>query len=72
MASSLKLWKQRNVTFEVKSLIIKTIDLSPLIYVLQTYRITDESIKRVEQIIFGNVWLGSMSIVQTFHSFVIH
>ena len=49
------------LTFEGKSLIIKTFGLSQLIYILQIYRITDERIKRVEQIIFGNVWLGSRS-----------
>ena len=35
--------------------------LSQLIYVLQIYGIKDESLKRFEQIIFGNVWLGSRS-----------
>ena len=47
MESNLKLWKHRNLTFEGKSLVIKTFGLSQLIYVLQTYRITDESISHL-------------------------
>jgi hypothetical protein len=48
-----KLWKPRNLTFEGKSLIIKTFGLSQLIYNLQAYKLREKCIKNIERIIFG-------------------
>jgi exonuclease III len=61
MGSILKSWKNRNLTYEGKSLIIKTFGLSQLVYVLQACEIRSESIKKIEQMIFGFLWLGSRS-----------
>ena len=57
----IKLWKSRNLTFEGKILIIKTFGLSQLIYNLQVHSINENSIKRIEKIIFGFIWLSSRS-----------
>ena len=48
--SNLKRWKNRNLMFEGKSLIIKNFGISQLIYNLQ-----------VERINFGYVWIGNRS-----------
>jgi hypothetical protein len=61
MGSILKSWKNRNLTYEGKILITKTFGLSQLIYILQCYEINAESIKKMEQLIFGFLWLGSRS-----------
>jgi hypothetical protein len=58
---NLKRWKNRNLTFEGKSLIIKTFGLSQLIYNLQVVEIRELCIKKVERINFGYVWIGSRS-----------
>jgi hypothetical protein len=57
----IKLWRSRNLTFEGKILIIKTFGLSQLIYNLQVQGINDSSIKQIERIIFGFIWLNSRS-----------
>ena len=59
--SNLKRWKNRNLTFEGKSLIIKTFCISQLIYNLQVVEIKELCIKKVERINFGYVWIGSRS-----------
>ena len=61
MESLIKLWKNRKITFEEKTLIIKTFCLSQLIYVLQVYGIREVCVKRIDRIIFGNIWLSSRS-----------
>ena len=61
LASNLKRWKNRNLTFEGKSLIIKTFGMSQLIYNLQVVEIRELCIKKVERINFGYVWIGSRS-----------
>ena len=61
LESMLKSWRSRNLTYEGKSLIIKTFGLSQLIYVLQVYNIKDECIKRIESSMFGFIWLGQRS-----------
>ena len=55
------MWKSRNLTFEGKILIIKTFGLSQLIYNLQVQRINDNSIKQIERLIFGFIWLSNQS-----------
>ena len=57
----IKLWRSRNLTFEGKILIIKTFGLSQLIYNLQVQGINDSSIKQIERIIFGFIWLSNRS-----------
>jgi hypothetical protein len=61
MGSILKSWKNRNLTYKGKILIIKMFGLSQLIYALQSYGINPESIKKIEQMIFGFLWLGNRS-----------
>ena len=61
LESNLKRWKNRNLTFEGKSLIIKTFGMSQLIYNLQVVEIKELCIKKVERINFGYVWIGSRS-----------
>ena len=56
MNCMLKKWRTRNLTYEGKSLIIKTFGLSQLIYTLQVYSIKDECIKTIERSIFGFIW----------------
>jgi hypothetical protein len=61
MECMLKKWRSRNLTFEGKSLIIKTFGLSQLVYVLQVVHIDDECIKKLERIMYGFIWLGTKS-----------
>ena len=61
LTNKIKLWKSRNLTFEGKSLIIKTFGLSQLIYNLQAYRLKEECIKKIERLIFGFLWVSSRS-----------
>ena len=61
MESKIKIWKPRNLTFEGKSLIIKTFGLSQLIYGLQVYGIKGDCLKRIERSIFGFLWIGFRS-----------
>ena len=55
-------WQNRNLTFEGKSLIIKTFGLSQLIYGMQICEIRSESIRLIEKYMFCFVWLGSRSV----------
>ena len=61
LSHKIKLWKSRNLTFEGKSLIVKTFGLSQLIYILQVYKLKDECAKKIERILFGFLWLSSRS-----------
>ena len=45
----IKLWKPRNLTFEGRSLIIKTFGLSQLIYGLQIYQLKESCIKELRE-----------------------
>jgi hypothetical protein len=45
LKQKIELWKLHNLTFEGKSLIIKTHGLSQLTYNLQAYRLREECIK---------------------------
>ena len=58
LESNLKLWRSRNLTFEGKSLIIKTFGVSQLVYGLQVVGIKDACIVRTERSNFGFVWIG--------------
>ena len=61
MESNLRAGRNRNLTCERKSLIIKTFGLSQLIYGMQVIEIKDTCIKKIEQIMFGYIWLRSGS-----------
>ena len=61
MESNLRAWRNRNLTYEGKTLIIRTFGLSQLIYGMQVLEIKDNCIKKIEQIMFGYIWLGSRS-----------
>ena len=61
LKSKIRLWKSRNLTFEGRSLIIKTFGLSQLIYGLQVYPLREESVKEIEGCIFGFLWIGCKS-----------
>ena len=52
----IKMWKSRNLTFEGKSLIIKSFGISQFINVLQAYGISDSCLVKTERIIFGFVF----------------
>ena len=55
MESNLRAGRNRNLTYEGKSLIIKTFGLSQLIYGMQVIEIKDACIKKIEQIMFGYI-----------------
>ena len=61
LESNLRAWRSRNLTYEGKSLIIKTFGLPQLIYGMQVLEIKYKCMKRVEQIMFGHIWLGGRS-----------
>ena len=62
LESNFKKWKARNLTFDGKSIIIKTFGISQLIYNLQVIIDTKETcMKLIEKINFGYVWIGSRS-----------
>ena len=58
------MWRSRNLTFEGRSLIIKTFGLSQLIYNLQVYELKKESITEIERAIFGFIWLSNKSTAE--------
>ena len=64
LKSKIRLWKSRNLTFEGRSLIIKTFGLSQLIYGLQVYPLREESVKEIERCIFGFLWIGCKSTAE--------
>ena len=61
MKSKQQTGKNRNLIYEGKSLIIKTFGLSQLIYGMQVIEIKDTCIQKIEQTMFGYIWLGSRS-----------
>ena len=61
MECMLRKWKSRHLTFEGKSLLIKTFGLSQLIYNLQVCEINKSCIKTIERSIFGFIWASSNS-----------
>jgi len=52
----IKLWSQRHLTLEGKSLIVKTFGLSQIIYNMQSYGFRIEELTNVERIIFRFLW----------------
>jgi hypothetical protein len=64
LKSKLKLWKERYLTLEGKSLILKTFGISQLIYSMQCVQINKEDLKRTEQVIFNFLW-GTKNINDT-------
>jgi hypothetical protein len=53
---NIKRWEARNLTFEGKSLILKTFGISQLIYVMQCVNIRNEQLIQIERLIFGFLW----------------
>jgi hypothetical protein len=53
---NVKKWESRNLTFEGKSLILKTFGISQLIYVMQCVNIRNEQLIQIERLIFGFLW----------------
>ncbi len=56
LKSKLKLWQNRHLTLEGKSLIVKTFGISQLVYIMQCVNIRKEDLKRTEQFIFNFLW----------------
>ncbi len=52
----LNIWRQRNLTLQGKILIVKTFDISQLIYSLQATTIRNTELKKIEDIIFRFIW----------------
>ena len=62
LESMLRSWRSRNLTFEGKSLIVKTFGLSQIIYGMQICEIRVGCIKLIETHMFSYIWLGSRSV----------
>jgi len=56
LRNKLKLWQSRHLTFEGKSLILKTFGISQLIYNMQCVHFRIKDLKRIEQLIFNFLW----------------
>ena len=56
LSIKIKQWTPRHLTFEGKSLIIKTFGLSQLIYNMQSYGFLKVDLKNIESIIFKFIW----------------
>jgi len=56
LRNKLKLWQARHLTFEGKSLILKTFGISQLIYNMQCVHFKTEDLKRIERYIFNFLW----------------
>jgi exonuclease III len=56
LSYKIKLWSQRHLTMEGKSLIVKTFGLSQIIYNMQSYEFRSEDLTNVERIIFRFLW----------------
>jgi hypothetical protein len=56
LEKQLTLWRQRNLTLKGKILIVKTFGLSQLIYSMQSTRINEPELKRIEDIIYKFIW----------------
>ena len=61
LESNLRMWKNRYLTFEGKSLITKAFGLSQLIYSLQVLEVRKLCIIRIERSSFGFLWIGCRS-----------
>ena len=61
LESNLRMWKNRYLTFEGKSLIIKAFGLSQSIYSLQVLEVRKLCIIRIERSSFGFLWIGCRS-----------
>jgi hypothetical protein len=56
LINKLKIWKSRHLTFEGKSLILKTFGISQLIYNMQCTRFESVQLKEIERYIFNFLW----------------
>ena len=61
LESNLRMWKNRFLTFEGKSLITKAFGLSQLVYSLQVLEVRKRCIIRIERSSFGFLWIGCRS-----------
>jgi hypothetical protein len=56
LSYKIKLWSQRHLTMEGKTLIVKTFGLSQIIYNMQAYGFRDAELINTERIIFKFLW----------------
>ena len=56
LSYKIKLWSQRHLTMEGKTLIVKTFGLSQIIYNMQAYGFKDAELINTERIIFKFLW----------------
>ncbi len=56
LEKQLSMWKQRNLSFEGKILIVKTFGLSQLIYSMQSTSVRNEDLRMIDDIIFRFIW----------------
>ena len=62
LQTQLNIWRPRALTLMGKILIVKTFGLSQLVYRLQTCFITEEDIKKTEQICYNFIWNGKSGV----------
>ena len=62
LVGNLKIWSSRNLTFEGRSLILKTFGISQLIYNMQCTLFEQSQLKEIERYIFNFIW-GSKEIL---------
>jgi hypothetical protein len=56
LSYKIKLWSQRHLTMEGKTLIVKTFGLSQIIYNMQSYGFKNAELINTERIIFKFLW----------------
>ncbi len=62
LVGNIKIWSSRNLTFEGRSLILKTFGISQLIYNMQCTLFEQSQLKEIERYIFNFIW-GSKEII---------
>ena len=58
MNSKLKVWRMRNLSYEGKVLLIRSLALSQVMYAIEMKTIDESHIKRINDIIFEFLWSG--------------
>ena len=58
MEAKLNIWRLRNLSFEGKALIIRSLGVSQITNALENLSVTEEHIKRINNILFNFLWSG--------------
>ena len=63
LKGKLDIWRQRDLSFEGKALLIKSLAISQLLYAIEMKCVDKKIIQRAEKMIFDFLWSGKRSIV---------